>query len=228
MSKESILVVDDEQDILELVRYNLMREGFVVTCVKTSEDAAKSISSRQPSLVILDLMLPGVNGLEFCRRLKSNAETASIPVLMLTAKSEDIDIVTGLDLGADDYMTKPFSPRVLIARVRALIRRDKAKESSVDKVIRIHNISLHLGCREVKVDDRSVELTYTEFNILYLLASRPGWVFSRQEITEIVKGGPNEVTDRAIDVHVVGLRKKLGDASIFIETVRGVGYKFRE
>jgi DNA-binding response OmpR family regulator len=228
MAIESILVVDDEQDILELVRYNLAREGFTVTCVKTGEDAARSIKSRQPALIILDLMLPGVNGLEFCRRLRSDPETASIPVIMLTAKTEDIDIVTGLEIGADDYITKPFSPRVLIARVRAIIRRDKPKELEMIKTIHVNNLVVHPGRREVKAGDRIIDLTFTEFGILYLLASRPGWVFSRQDITEIVKGGPNEVMDRAVDVHVAGLRKKLGSFGELIETVRGVGYKFRE
>lgn len=228
MANESILVVDDEQDILELVRYNLTREGYAVTCVKTGEDAARSIKTRPPALIILDLMLPGISGLEFCKKLRSDAETASIPVIMLTAKTEDIDIVTGLEIGADDYITKPFSPRVLVARVRAIIRRDKPKETEMVKTIHLNDIVIHPGRREVKAGDRIFDLTFTEFGILYLLASRPGWVFSRQDITEIVKGGPNDVTDRSVDVHIAGLRKKLGNHGELIETVRGVGYKFRE
>ena len=229
MARESILVVDDESDILELVRYNLMKEGYRVTCVKTGEDAIRSVKTRLPDLLILDLMLPEMDGIEVCRTLKANPETSQIPVLMLTAKSEDVDVVTGLEIGADDYMTKPFSPRVLIARVRAAIRRKRGEGKLGDKVITMHGLTIHPGRREVTHGGKKIELTFTEFGILYLLASKPGWVLSRQEITESVGDGRLDVTDRAVDVHIAGLRKKLGaKAGALIETVRGVGYRFKE
>lgn len=229
MARESILVVDDESDILELVRYNLMKEGYRVTCVKTGEDAIRSVKSKLPELVVLDLMLPEMDGLEVCRRLKANPETSQIPILMLTAKSEDVDVVTGLEIGADDYITKPFSPRVLIARVRAALRRKRGEGKLDGKVISMHGLTIHPGRREVTFGSKKIELTFTEFGILYLLASKPGWVLSRQEITESVGEGRLDVTDRAVDVHVAGLRKKLGQkAGALIETVRGAGYRFKE
>jgi len=228
MSRKSVLVVEDDQDILELVRYNLMREGYAVTCVKTSEDAQRSLKTGSPSLILLDLMLPGMSGLEFCRQLVKNAETAAIPVIMMTAKTEEIDIVTGLEVGAVDYITKPFSPRVLLARVRAALRRNESQDSDLVKPVSIHGLSIHPGRREVNVGERRVELTHTEFGVLYMLASRPGWVYSRSEITEEVRGDRDEVTDRAVDVHIAGLRKKLGKEGELVETVRGVGYRFRD
>ena len=228
MSKEKIIVVDDEEDILELVRHNLAREGYQVICATTGEKAIEKARSERPDLVVLDLMLPGIDGLQVARTLKEDARTRSIPIIMLTAKGEEADIVTGLELGADDYITKPFSPRVLIARIRAVIRRHDTKIEDDGGVLLINEISIHPGHRSVTVNDNPVDLTYTEFQVLYYLAKRPGWVFTRSQIVDAVRGNDYPVTDRSVDVQIVGLRKKLGACGDYIETVRGVGYRFKE
>lgn len=228
MAKKSILVVEDESDILELVRYNLTREGYDVREAASGEAALKLVKTVKPDLVLLDLMLPEIDGLEVCRRLKAEPTTAEIPVVMLTAKGEEADIVAGLELGADDYVTKPFSPRVLIARVRAVLRRRAQKTPGEKDVIKAHNIVIHPGRHEVLIDGEPVALTHTEFRVLQYLARRPGWVFTRYQIVDAVHGEDYAVTERAVDVQIVGLRKKLGEAGKYIETVRGVGYRFME
>jgi two-component system, OmpR family, alkaline phosphatase synthesis response regulator PhoP len=228
-SKERILVVEDERDILELVRYNLTRENYQVFC-STSGEKALEIAAVEPlDLVILDLMLPGMDGFEVARRLKNDPRTQHIFIIMLTAKGGEADIVTGLELGADDYITKPFSLRVLLARIKAVIRRSVVDQNPEDNtVVRIHNLTIHPGRREVLMDGIPVILTYTEFQVLYYLARRPGWVFTRSQILDAVRGGDYPVTDRSVDVQIVGLRKKLGSTGRYIETVRGVGYRFKE
>lgn len=226
MAKEKILVVDDEEDILELLRYNLGKEGYQLIAVTSGEAALSKAKAENPDLIILDLMLPGMDGLEVCKVLKNESATASIPVIMLTAKGEDADIVTGLELGADDYITKPFSPRVVLARVRAALRRKKKAEEKGP--IKIHEIIINPSRHEVLVKNERIELTATEFKILELLASRPGWVFTRNQIISQVKGEDYPVTDRAVDVQIVSLRKKLGSAGKYIDTVHGVGYRFKE
>ncbi len=228
MSKERILVVDDEEDILELVRYNLAREGFQVTCAATGEDALKKAGSEGADLILLDLMLPGINGLEVAKSLKKNPRTQQVPIVMLTAKGEEADIVAGLEIGADDYVTKPFSPRVLTARVRAVLRRRSAETSEEEPVLEVHDLLIHPGRRSVSVKGEPVQLTFTEFQVLYFLARRPGWVFTRSQIVDAVRGDDYPVTDRSVDVQIVGLRKKLGSCGGYIETVRGVGYRFKE
>ena len=228
MAKEEILVVDDEEDILELLRFNLSREGCQVFCALSGEEALRLVRTEIPDLVVLDLMLPGIDGLEVTRRLKSDPNTKHLPIVMLTAKGEEADIVTGLELGADDYVTKPFSPRILVARVRAVLRR-KVKESPEEtSVIRIHDLIIDPRRHEVLVNGEPVALTFTEFGILNYMARRPGWVFTRFQIVDAVKGEDYPVTDRSVDVQIVGLRKKLGPAGKYIETVRGVGYRFKE
>jgi two-component system, OmpR family, alkaline phosphatase synthesis response regulator PhoP len=228
MSKEKILIVEDEEDILELIRYNLAKEGYQVRTASTGEVAITEASSKLPDLVLLDLMLPGVDGLDVCRNLKNNSKTAHIPIIMVTAKGEDADIVTGLELGADDYITKPFSPRVLMARVKTVLRR-KTKQSTDEKsVVKIHNIVINPGRFEVLIGGKPIDLTATEFSLLHLLARRPGWVFTRSQIINAIRGQNFALTERAIDVQVVGLRKKLKAAGDYIETVRGVGYRFKE
>ena len=228
IAKEKILVVDDEEDILELLRFNLSREGCQVFCASSGEEALRLVQSEIPDLVVLDLMLPGIDGLEVTRRLKSDPNTKHLPIVMLTAKGEEADIVTGLELGADDYVTKPFSPRILVARVRAVLRR-KAKEAPEEtSVIRIHDLVIDPRRHEVLVNGEPVVLTFTEFGILNYMARRPGWVFTRFQIVDAVKGEDYPVTDRSVDVQIVGLRKKLGSAGKYIETVRGVGYRFKE
>ena len=228
MPKEKILVVDDEEDILELVRYNLEREGFRVTCAESGEKAMARTRQETPDLIVLDLMLPGIDGLEVARRLKQNQKTAGLPVVMLTAKGEEADIVTGLELGADDYITKPFSPRVLIARIKAVLRRQSREAQDPDRILNIGNLIIDPRRRAVSADDRYIDLTYSEFQILLFLAARPGWVFTRSQIVDAVRGENYPVTDRSVDVQIAGLRKKLGEYSAYIETVRGVGYRFKE
>jgi len=227
MANESILVVDDEEDVLELVRYNLDRSGYRVETASSGEEALAKARRKLPDLVILDLMLPGMDGLEVCKRLKNNVKTEGLPIIVLTAKGEETDVVTGLELGADDYVTKPFSPKVLIARVRRILRRAVSRDMEKPP-IRIGDIVMDPGRREVLVKGKRVNLTFTEFNILYALARRPGMVFTRYQIVDAVHGDDYPVTDRAVDVQIVSLRKKLGSCGNYIETVRGVGYRFKD
>ncbi len=227
MSKR-VVVVEDDRDILELITYNLEREGYEVTGATTGEDGVEAARFGKPDVVLLDLMLPGIDGLEVCRRLKADPDTAHLPVVMVSAKGEETDIVTGLELGADDYITKPFSPKVLIARMRAVQRRRGRAPVSEDDVIKIDDIVIHPGRHEVTVVGEPVDLTFTEFRVLHILARRPGWVFTRQQIIDAIHGESYPVTERAVDVQVVGLRKKLGSAGERIETVRGVGYRFKD
>jgi len=229
MTREHILVVDDEEDLLELVNFNLSKEGYRVTCLASGEDAVRRVGKELPDLVILDLLLPRVDGLEICRTLKSDERTRRIPVVMLTAKGEEADVVAGLELGADDYITKPFSPRVLMARLKAVLRRSqRTAPADEGKVIRAASLVIHPGRHEVTIDGEPISLTLSEFRLLHFLAQRPGWVFTRSQIVDAVKGSDYPVTERSVDVQVVGLRKKLGDHGRVIETVRGVGYRFRE
>jgi two-component system phosphate regulon response regulator PhoB len=228
MAREHILIVEDEEEIQELIAYNLSREGFRTSIAGSGEDALKKVRSERIDVVILDLMLPGMDGLDVCKALKKEEKTASIPVLMLTAKGEESDIVTGLELGADDYIVKPFSPKVLVARIKTVLRRKSAEPVDDSQPVVIHDLSIHPGRREVLFKKRAVELTNMEFRVLHLLAGKPGWVFSRYQIVEGVRGDNYPVTDRSVDVLIVGLRKKLGVAGDYIETVRGVGYRFRE
>lgn len=227
MGKEQILVVDDEEDILELVRYNLVQEGFTVICAETGEHALAVARTVLPDLVILDLMLPGINGLEVARTLKSDEKTRHIPIIMLTAKGEESDVVIGLELGADDYVTKPFSPKILTARAKAVMRRsmDVPEENGL---IHVDDLMIDPGRRKVYVQNKETELSFTEFQILLFLSKRPGWVFTRSQIVDGVRGDNYPVTDRSVDVQIVGLRKNLGKCGAYIETVRGVGYRFKE
>ena len=228
MAKKKILVVEDEDDILELVTYNLVREGYQVEGVRTGEEALASVNRDTPDLIVLDLMLPGVDGMEVCRQIRSNHKLQHVPLVMLTAKSEESDIVSGLELGADDYVTKPFSPKVFLARVRAVLRRRSRQQDDDRSVLQINDLTIHPGRHEVRVFEDKIDLTSTEFKILHFLARRPGWVFTRKQIVDAVHGMNYPVTDRSIDFQIVGLRKKLGDAGSNIETIRGVGYRFRE
>jgi len=226
MAKELILVVDDEEDIRELVELNLGREGYQVLACDTGERALELARVKKPDLVVLDLMLPGVDGLEVCRRLKADPNTRQIPVVMLTAKGEEADIVAGLELGADDYVTKPFSGKVLAARVRRLLRR-QVDETDEKGIVRIEGVTIDPTRYEVLLDGKPVTLTLTEFNILYTLAKWPGTVFTRYQIVDKIHGADYPVTDRAVDVQIVALRKKLGSYGRLIETVRGIGYRLK-
>jgi len=227
MIKEKILIVDDEEDILELVRYNLTKDGYGVEIATTGEEALLKAKAKSPDLMVLDLMLPGIDGLQVCKKLKHDSMTQNIPVIMLTAKGEEVDVVTGLELGADDYVTKPFSPKVLIARIRRILQRSITRDLEKSPV-KIHDLTIDPARRQVKIKDESIDLTFTEFNILYALARRPGLVFTRYQIVDMLHGDEYLVTDRSVDVQIVGLRKKLGSGNKYIETVRGVGYRFKE
>ena len=228
MSVKHILIVEDDDDIRELVKFNLTREGWRVTEAESGEEAIRKIGAGPPDLVLLDLMLPGIDGLEVCRMLRAEPRTSGIPIVMLTAKSEESDVVAGLELGADDYLTKPFSPRVLVSHLRAVLRRRAREAVAADAVLKVHDLVIDPGRHELRVRNKPVVLSYTEFRVLQTLAARPGWVFTRQQIVDAVRGEDYPVTDRSVDVQIVGLRKKIKDDGRYIETVRGVGYRFRE
>ncbi len=228
MPLESILVVDDEEEIQQLIDYTLNKEGYRVRCVGSGEEAFAELRRSLPDLIVLDLMLPGMDGLEVCRRVRRASETSQIPILILSAKGEEADIVAGLELGADDYVTKPFSPRVLLARIRAVMRRKQTESAEPAAPLQIHDLEIDPGRHRVLVQGEAVRLTLTEFRVLHVLARRPGWVFTRQQIADAVHGEAYPGVDRAIDVQIVALRKKLGPAAKYIETVRGIGYRFKE
>ena len=229
MANETVLIVEDERDILNLVSYNLRKAGFFTRDAVTGEEAISAVKNEKPDIMVLDLMLPGIDGIEVCRRLKQEPYGEDIPVIMLTAKSEDSDIVQGLEAGADDYVVKPFSPGVLVARVRAVLRRSKKdKLKSENRRTRIHQIEIDEGRHEVFCEDKAVDLSATEFMILSFLASNPGWVFSRSQIITAVKGEDYPVTERSVDVQILGIRQKLGSQGRHIVTVRGIGYKMEE
>ncbi len=229
MSNASILVVDDETDIRELLEYNLTRNNYAVNCVGTGEDALREARERIPQMIVLDLMLPGVDGLEVCKRLKNDRKTEHIPIIMLTARGEEADVVVGLEMGADDYVPKPFSPRVLLARMKAVLRRrDLVRSEAADSILKAEGLTLDIQRHEASINGRPLTLTALEMRILSTLARQPGRVFTRSQIVEATQGVGVGVTDRSVDVHVVSLRRKLGEDAGLIETVRGVGYRFAE
>ncbi len=226
MAKEKILVVEDDKDIVEVIKYNLSKEGYQITSALSAEAALKILDENIPDLILLDLMLPGIDGLQLCRIVRNKPDFQAIPIIILTARSEDTDIVVGLEIGADDYIIKPFSPRVLIARIRNILRRKTVDQGNQEQFIKIGNLTIWPGKHEVYADDKPVDLTNMEFQILRLLSQRRGWVFSRYQIINSIMGEDYPVTDRAVDVQIVGLRKKLGSCKNYIKTVRGAGYKF--
>lgn len=225
--KDVVLVVDDEEDIRELVRYNLSKSGYNVMAAGTGEEALRIAHEVRPMLVVLDIMLPGIDGLEVCRRLKADPALSKTPIVMISALGEEKDVVAGLELGADDYVAKPFSPSVLLARVKSVIRRVGVSPVDADATLAIEGLKVNPTRREVHVSDALVELTNTEFKLLHFLMRQPGVVFTRTQIVDGVHGDDYPVTDRSVDVQVVGLRKKLGEIGALIETVRGVGYRFK-
>ena len=228
MASQKILVVEDEKDIAELISFNLEKEGFKVVKVFSGEDGIQRAGSDVPDLILLDIMLPGMNGLDVCREVRRNDKTSHIPIIMLTAKDEDTDIITGLEIGANDYVTKPFSPKVLIARIRALLRRAVDKESPGTAPIKFGEMIIDRGRHQVKISGRDIQLTMTEFQLLLIFARKPGWVYSRAQLIDDLREGHYVITDRAIDVQIANLRKKLGPYGDYIETVRGIGYKMKE
>jgi DNA-binding response OmpR family regulator len=227
MNKGTILVIDDEKDLIELVRYNLEREGYDVIAAADGPSGLEIAMQHKPDLIVLDLMMPGMDGLEVCKQLRSDARTNRVPVIMLSAKAAETDRIVGLELGSDDYITKPFSPRELVARTKAVLRRTVLQESQ-GQVIRQGELSIDVNRHEVSFQGASVALTATEFRILHFLASRPGRVLSRDEIIDAALGRNAAVFDRTIDVHVTAIRKKLGKGGEQIETIRGFGYKFKD
>jgi two-component system, OmpR family, alkaline phosphatase synthesis response regulator PhoP len=227
MPNAKILVVDDEKDLIELVRYNLELEGFKVFSALDGESGLAMAIKLMPDIVLVDLMLPGIDGLEVCSRLKGSERTSRIPIIMLTAKTAESDRVVGLELGADDYVTKPFSPRELAARVKAVLRRSAPSSPAVDLLKRGH-LTIDLMRHEVTCGEKPVSLTATEFKLLQFLISHPGRVFSRGEIIDGVLGKDLLVLDRTVDVHVMSLRRKLGRCGDSVETIRGFGYRFCE
>ncbi|MCF6188728.1 MAG: response regulator transcription factor [Desulfobulbaceae bacterium] len=231
MGKARILVVEDDADIQQLVSYNLIKSGLNVSCADSGQEALQILNQEHIDLVILDLMLPDKDGMEVCTIIREKPDNVDLPIIMLTAKSEEDDIITGLACGADDYVTKPFSPRILIARVQALLRRNKKEPDDSDSdtgTITLHSMIIHRGRHEVLVEGRQIHLTVTEFTILEQLAERPGWVFTRQQIIDRIRGYDYLITPRAVDVQIFGLRRKLGSAGTCIETVRGIGYRLKE
>lgn len=226
MAKETILIVEDEKDIVEMIEYNLEKEGYTTACAVSGEDAIHAAKKIRPDLIILDLMLPGIDGFETCKRLRNNEITAQIKIIMLTAKSREADKVIGLELGADDYMTKPFSPRELTARIKAVLRR--GEHPLIQKKIEIGIVTIDSVKHKVSVGGKEVSLTHTEFKLLEFMAFRPGIVLSRDKILDGVFGYDSASYDRTIDAHIKSLRKKLGKARDYIETVRGSGYRFME
>ena len=224
MAKETILVVEDDPDIVELLEYSLEREGYTVLAASDGEKGLSEARRRKPALVLLDLMLPGLDGLSICRALKEDGATKDIPVMMLTATGEESDVVVGLEFGADDYVRKPFSPRELIARIRAVMRRSQPAPA-VRSRIELGSVTLDKERHEVSVDDVPVTFTRSEFRLLWRLAKHPGRVYSRDELVESLTDGEAVILDRNIDVHVSSIRKKLGEHGGIVVTVRGVGYK---
>jgi phosphate regulon transcriptional regulator PhoB len=223
-----VLIVEDDPDILELVQYNLQRKGYEVIPINNGESGLKLAKDKKPDLIILDLMLPGMGGLMVCQQLKEDARTRDIPIIMLTAKSDENDIVTGLEMGADDYVAKPFSPKELVARVRALLRRSSDQELPEASCVEIGPVKIDKDRHEVFLRGRPVSFTLAEFKLLTALAQKPGRVFTRDQLLERITGGDTYLIDRNIDVHVRAIRKKLEDDAELIQTIRGVGYKCRE
>ncbi len=228
MANEHILVVDDEPDILELVRYNLVKDGFKVSTAESGEQCLELIAKSLPDLVLLDLMLPGIDGLDVTRALRAEARTAKLPVVMLTAKGEEEDVVMGLELGADDYVPKPFSPKVLSARVKSVLRRRARGAVPEGETLKFEGINLIPTRREVTVDGTAIDFTNSEFKLLAMFVGHPGLVFTREQIVQKVHGDDYPVTDRSVDVLIVGVRRKLGENGKLIETVRGVGYRLKD
>ena len=229
--KNRILIIEDERDIGELLEYNLQKEGYDTILANNGESGLKIARKEKPNLLLLDLMLPGIDGLDVCRLIKSDSDIKDISIVMLTALGQEEDIVKGLESGADDYITKPFSFKVLIARIQSVLRRGQVEELNDEQGVNVMGVKIAPRTREVSVNDSIIELTPTEYQVLYLLASHPGWVFTRYQIIDKIRGDNYPVTDRStdrsIDFQIVGLRKKMGDLGHFVQTIRGVGYRFK-
>ena len=230
MADERIFVVEDEHEIRELLEYRLTREGFRVSTADNGVAALDAIRRESPDLVLLDLMLPGIDGLEICRALKQDEDTKGISIIMVTAKTEEADIVLGLGLGADDYILKPFSPREIVARVKAVLRRTRPTEEpgEAGNVVTRGKLKIDPTRFRVTVDDEELQFTATEFKMLHYLAKNPGRVFTRSQLMEVARGDDSVAFERAVDAHIRTVRKKLGPLRDLIQTVRSIGYRFAE
>jgi len=226
MSKQKILIIEDERDLIEVLTYNLTKEGFEVISATDGQEGLKRAQLTQPELIVLDLMLPVMDGLEVCRQLRSDSRTKDIRILMLTARSEDVDEIVGFNMGADDYVTKPFKVKPLVHRIKALLRRGKGSESDRE-VLAVHGVEIDRVNHIARCDDEELLLTPTEFRLLWTFVRQPGRPFSRNELMDTSRGEDANALERTIDVHIRALRQKLGDQSGLIETVRGIGYRFR-
>lgn len=227
MREEKILVVEDDGDIQEILRHWFTRDGYEIQCAASGEEALDLIAKDCPDLIVLDIMLPGMDGIQVAKTLKGDPKRNAIPIVMLTARSEETDIIEGFDAGADDYVTKPFSPRVLTARVQAVLRSLREETREDGKPIQVHDLTIHPGFRQAYIGGVPLDLSFTEFEILHLLVRKPGWVFTRSQIIDSVRGDGYSVSDRSVDAQIFALRKKLKDYRDYLETVRGVGYRFK-
>lgn len=225
---DTALIIEDDEDIAVLEDYNLRKEGFATFVAKSAEEGLMILKRAAPSVIVLDLMLPGMDGLTLCKTIRTNIQFASVPIIMVTAKGAESDVVRGLEFGADDYLTKPFSTKIFVARVKALLRRKQQGPANPNDVISVDNILIDPGKHMVVVDNEKIKLTPMEYDVLHFLARHKGWVFTRYQIVDSIHGEDYSVTDRSVDVCITGLRKKLGQSSEVIETVRGVGYRFKE
>ena len=223
----SVLIIEDDEDIRELIHFNLIKEGRQVFTARDGQEGYQKALNKRPDIILLDLMLPKMDGIKVCQLLKEHPSTASIPIIMITARGGEEDIVKGLSTGADDYITKPFGPRVLLARIKAVERRIKREEGK-DKIINYHDISIDLERRKILFKNKKIHMTYSEFEILHMLVKNPGKVFTRSYIVNAVHGNDHAITDRSVDVQIVAIRKKLEEQGKYVETVRGVGYRLRE
>jgi len=226
-NKKTILIIEDEPDIRDLLEFHLKKEGYKVLTSSDGEKGLKAARKESPNLILLDLLLPGIKGLDVCRVLKNDVNTSQINIIMVTALGQEENIVKGLETGADDYVSKPFNMSILLARISAVLRRNNIDANSNHDNVDINGIKIIPRLREVAVAQQKIkDLTFTEFQILHLLATHPGWVFTRYQIIDKIRGDNYPVTDRSVDFQIVGLRKKLGDHGKLIETIRGVGYRF--
>ena len=227
ITNNKILIIEDDKDIRDLISFNLSKNGYKTILSRDGEKGIEKAKNEKPDLVLLDLMLPGIHGLDVCKILKTDSSLNKLSIIMLTALGQEEDIIKGLEAGADDYITKPFSFKILFARIKSVLRRKKTKESSNKGPVNLYGVKIDPQTRQVIINDNELKLTFTEFQILYLLASHPGWVFTRYQIIDKIRSDNNSVTDRSVDFQIVGLRKKMNNLGKLIETIRGVGYRFK-
>ena len=227
ITNNKILIIEDDKDIRDLISFNLSKNGYKTILSKDGEKGIEKAKNEKPDLVLLDLMLTGIHGLDVCKILKTDSSLNKLSIIMLTALGQEEDIIKGLEAGADDYITKPFSFKILFARIKSVLRRKKTKESSNKDPVNLYGVKIDPQTRQVIINKNELKLTFTEFQILYLLASHPGWVFTRYQIIDKIRSDNNSVTDRSVDFQIVGLRKKMNNLGKLIETIRGVGYRFK-